>query len=112
MSLMRKTRGAALAIVVFIAAVCAIAAYFALFSATTEARHGRFYRERLVARAAAEAGLVIAMQRLYANPGYCGTGGGTETFAIPVGAGSVPVTVTISDCNPANRKQVSARVDY
>lgn len=110
---MHNNRGAALGIVIFIALVCAIASYFALFAATSEARHGRFFRERITARAAAEAGLVIAMQRLWADPAYCGAGGtGTETFNIPVGAAIMPVTVTISDCNPANRKSLSARVDY
>ena len=106
-------RGAALGIVIFIALVCGIASYFMLFAATTEARHSKFFRERVTARQAAEAGLVIAMQRLWDNPGYCGVGGtGTETFNIPVGAGAVPVTVNISDCNPGNPKSLSAQVNY
>ena len=111
--MLHNTRGAALGIVIMIALVCGVASYFVLFLATSEARHSRFFHERAVARQAAEAGLVIAMQRLWGDPAYCGAGGtGNETFNIPAGADLIPVTISISDCNPANRKQLSARVDY
>lgn len=111
--ILHNRRGAALGIVILIALVCGLASYFTLFTATSEARHSRFFHERAVARHAAEAGLVIAMQRLWGDPGYCGVGGtGVETFNIPVGAALIPVTVNISDCTPGNRKQLSAQVDY
>ncbi len=117
--MLQNQRGAALGIVIFIAMVCGIASYFMLFAATTEARHSKFFRERVTARQAAEAGLVIAMQRLWDNPGYCGSimlpPGGYEDFAVPIPS-LVPVTVTVrvsvSDCTPGNPKSLSARVDY
>lgn len=115
--MMHNRRGAALGIVIFIAMVCGIASYFMLFAAATEARHSKFFRERITARQAAEAGLVIVMQRLWADPAYCGTGSGSEVFQVPIPKpvgppNLIPVTVSISDCNPANPKSLSARVDY
>lgn len=111
--MMHNRRGAALGIVIFIAMICGIASYFMLFAAATEARHSKFFRERITARQAAEAGLVIVMQRLWGDPGYCGVGGtGTETFNIPNGAAIVLVTVNISDCTLGAPKTLRAQVSY
>ena len=61
-------KGVVLMITVMTAIVCAIAAYAMLQVAVAEARQAVFYRDRTVARYAAEAGLVWAQQRLWADP--------------------------------------------
>jgi hypothetical protein len=104
---MHSRRGAALVIVIVAALICSIASYIILFIAMSEAWHSRFFRERNQARHAAEAALVIGMQKLWEDPAYCG---GAVTVNTP--AGAVPIPVTVSDCDPADPKTLSVTVNY
>ena len=71
----RTTRGAILAVVMITSLVASIAAYTVLMLAVSQGRQGRFFRTQTTARYLAEAGMVIAKERLQANPIWCG---GTE----------------------------------
>ena len=98
-------RGAVLAVVVGVAIVAAIAAYAILLMVLAQGRHARFYRERLRARYAAEAGIVWAQQRLWRDPTYCGSPG-------PPAIEGLAVTVTISDCTAGSAKVIAAQATY
>lgn len=103
-------RGATLAMVVVIAFLCAVAAYVVLFVALSEARRGRLFRERAMARYAGEAALVIAMQKLWADPGYCG---GTELIDTNGDSvGDAPVVVTVTACGVGNVHQLLTNVTF
>lgn len=105
---MHGERGAALVIAGITAILCAVGVYIVLLMATAQARHGKFFRQRNTARYAAEAAMVQAMQKLWANPAYCG---GTETVAVP--GGSEAVAVTVTNCGAAvPGKTVRATASY
>lgn len=104
---MRTQRGAALAIVLLLALIGSIAAYGALMLAMSGARHAEFSAERTQARYVAEAGLVIALHKLWNDPFYCG---GPET--VTVAGAPMSVEVTASDCAPDAPKVLSATVSY
>jgi hypothetical protein len=104
---MRTERGAALSIAVITAILCAIGAYVVLMMATAQARHGKFFRQRNEARYVAEAGTVLAMQKLWNNPAYCG---GPETVATP--GGTTGVTVSVTNCGATNAHTISVGVSY
>jgi Tfp pilus assembly protein PilX len=87
-------RGAATLIIVLITALLAgIAAYSVLQMMIAEARQARFYRERMRARYAAEAGIVWAQQRLWDNEAWS-SGVGTD-FTLPDGT---TVDVVMAPC--------------
>ena len=107
---MRSEQGAALGIVLIIAFICAVAAYVLLFLASSEARRGRFFRDRTEARYATEAALVIAMQKLWVDPAYCG---GTELIDTDGDSvGDAPVVVTVTACGAGNVHQLQTRVTF
>ena len=62
-------------------------------------------KDRVQARYASEAGLVWAMQCLWANPAYCGT-------PDPPSLGGLGVDVTVTDCGANNTHKVRAKVVY
>lgn len=64
-------RGIALGIVVVTSLVFAIAAYAVLYAANSLGSRANFQKRNTSARYAAEAGLVWAMQKLWANPAEC-----------------------------------------
>ena len=95
-------QGAALLIVFFMALICAIASYAILAASMAQSYHARFWRQRTDARYLAEAGMVLARERLLANPNYTG---GTEVID------GVGVRITVAGA--ANTRQtISAAVNY
>ena len=66
--LVRRERGAALTMAVLAALMSAIAVYTVMVLALSQARQARFFKERLLARNAADAGVVWAQQRLFSSP--------------------------------------------
>ena len=107
---MRNRQGAALVLVVVIALLCAIAAYVVLMAAVSGARMARVYRERTEARHLAEAALVIAMEKLWVNPNYCGVSESVDTNSDGTGDTAVPITVT--NCGAGNAHTLKATVTY
>jgi len=105
MSQMRalQERGNTLGVSILTAIICSIAAYLILFLATGQARHARFYRQRVRARYAAEAAIVWAQQRLRADPTYCNTSN-------PPPLEGYQVQVTVTNCGAGNTHQLQARV--
>lgn len=97
-------RGAALGMVVVIAVCFSIAAFTALILALSRTRTKDFYKRRVVAHYAAEAGLVWAMQRLWVDSSECFHGPNDFTVPDPDGAGPLqPITVQITvppPCTP------------
>ena len=107
---MRDQRGAALGIVIVTALICGVAAYTVLFMASSATRRGRMFHARTRAHYLAEAGLVVAMQRLWVNPDYCS---GTEFVDTDGdGTGDTPVTVTVTNCGADNVHQLQTTVSY
>ena len=98
-------RGAILPIVLGTALLCAIAAYAVLIIVAAQGRHAQFYRGRLRARYAAEAGMVWAKERLWLNPTYCGN-------PAPPPIEGMVVSITISDCTAGSNKTIAARATY
>ena len=110
---LESTRGAILAIVIATAFMASIAAYAALLIASSQARQGAFARGRTEARYLAEAGLVIAMQQLAANPAYCGATERVDTNWDGVANASDPqVVVTVTSCGANNAHTLRATVTY
>jgi len=101
----------ALALVIVIALLCSLAAYVLLMAAVTEVRRAKYFRERTRARYLAEAALVIAMEKLWGNPTYCG---GTEFVDTDGnGLGETPVVVTASgSCAAGGSRRLQAKVLY
>ena len=100
-------RGAALGVVVIMAVTAAIGAYVILLVATSRARQQRVYETRTENRYLAEAGVVIARERLGVAAGYTG---GTYYLADTNGDGLVnasdtPVQVTVAG------NQIQSRAD-
>ena len=101
---MRNERGIAVGMVIVMALLFAIGAFAALMSALTRLRISGTIRQGIVARYAAEGGLVYAMQKLWVDPAYCGTG------ATPISIGAKGYTkdvhITVTPCNPPTPGQV------
>ena len=100
---MRQERGTVLAVAILTAIVCSIAAYLVLFLAITQARHARFYHQRVRARYATEAAIVWAQAQLRADPTYCNT-------ANPPPVEGYQVAVTVTNCGANNTHQIQARI--
>ena len=106
---MRCQQGTVLPLTVAIALLASISAYTILMMARAQALQARFYRERTLARYAAEAGIVWAMQRLWNDPAWS-SGAGTD-FTTPEG---VAVDIVMPSCalTPCERRQLQAIVTY
>ena len=105
----RHERGAVLTVVIVMAIVCSMLAWGVLYAAIANARRAQFHREWMPARYAAEAGLVWAMQRLWADPAWSAPGGQdiTAILAIP-GVNQLIVTYPVC-ATPPCPLQVTAR---
>jgi len=106
---MHNQRGIVLGIVIISSIVFAVAAYAVLAVASSKMQLAQFDRQRIRMRYAAESGLAIAYQRLFADPNYPPTcvPSNPATVTIPVdtdgnGTDDTDVAVTISNCGDAN----------
>ena len=68
----RGRRGAALTIAIVFGVIASVASYTLLTIATSQARQGRFFRNRAGARAVSDAAIIWAQQNLYDNPTWAG----------------------------------------
>lgn len=110
----RTEQGAALVVAVLTALLSAIAVYTVMVLALSQARQAQFFRERLVARNAAEAGVVWAQQWLWVHPDDCGVPDPPPASFDPV---PVSVGVDVTDaggpgCTPGSPKTIKATVSY
>ena len=96
-------RGMILGLVIVTAFIAAVAAYTILVVAASQARQGRFWRERFRSRYAAEAGVVWAMERLWADPTYCGTPDPPPFDTNGDGVPDATVDVSVTGCGGASR---------
>ncbi|MDP3703952.1 MAG: hypothetical protein Q8R78_06150 [Candidatus Omnitrophota bacterium] len=91
-------RGMILAVTMMMALVASIVSYGVLQLAVSQGRQGRFFRSQTTARYLAEAGMVLAYERLRAAPGWCG---GTEQLDAN-GNGTLEdwerVTIAVTNC--------------
>ncbi|MBI3322043.1 MAG: hypothetical protein HYZ91_07245 [Candidatus Omnitrophica bacterium] len=99
-----NARGSALMVVMVTALFSAVAVYIVLFMTFSESAQSKFYRLRLPAQSAAEAGIIWAQQRLWVNPSYCG-------FPDPPPMNGFTVNVTMTNCGTPT-PTIHARVDY
>lgn len=102
-------RGIALGVVIITAIVFSIAAFGVLALSMGGAQRAGSYARRLQARYAAEAGLVWAMQRLWANPNWSDGWDGTD---LTVGGMSVDVKFDPCPTPPCENRQLQAKVSY
>ena len=101
-------KGAVLGLAILTALIGSIASYAMLASAMSQAHHAKFFRDRTRARYLAEAGVVIAQQRLLANPSYTAV-----NEPVDVDGDSAPdVQLTVSNLGVGNSKQIDARSVY
>jgi len=111
-------RGAALGLVLAVAALFSIAVFVALVMVLSARQHStEFYEQRLRARYAAESGIVWAMQQLWVDPSECFHGPGDFTVPDPDGPGPLgPIDVQIDvppPCTPFTiQKTLRATVTY
>ena len=131
LSPLKHERGIALAMVIVMAVVFSIAAFTSLTVALSAFRRqtkGVSSSSELRARYAAEAGLVYAMERLWANPGYpqqcCAPPGGgtgcsgqtkTDTLQLDtdgVGGNDTTVTITVTNCGANRDHTLKANVTF
>ena len=100
------------------AVVGSITAYVVLFIATAQARMGEVVSRRATARASAEAGLVIATQKLWNEatlpyPQGCPAGATqTVTEQVNTATGPQPVQITVTNCGSGNPHTLTAQVTY
>ncbi len=102
-------RGGLLGFALATALISSITIYAVLFSAISQGRQGRFLKERLRAQYVAEAGLVIAKERLWRDPTYAG---GVVPVTDTSGLNSTNVTITVTVPDASGRQQISANVVY
>ena len=115
-----------MAMVLVTAVIFSIAAFGALTMAVSRARQANYVSEdRIRARYAAEAGLVWAMQQLWANPATfpnvccnAGCAGTKQSASWPIdtdGGGPLPATnvdVAVDNCGPDRLHTLSAKVTF
>jgi len=101
----KNERGIALGIVILTAVVFSVAAFAVLTLTLGGTQRSSASEQRLRAQYAAEAGLVWAMQRLWANPNYCGA-------PDPPAIGGINVDVTVTNCGAGNTHTISAKAAY
>lgn len=102
---MKGERGLILGILMIMSFVLSTAAFAMLSVGVGRANTSGRVKDRAQARYAAEAGLVWAMQRLWASPGYCGE-------LDPPALGGLTVDVTVTNCGAGLDHQLSAKVVY
>ena len=108
-----------LAFAIATAMISSLAAYAALLVSLNQARAGRVLHERPRARYAAEAGLVIAKERLWRNAGDCaGAGlGGTAGVVQQIdtdgdGSGDTSVQIQWTNCGANGQHRITSTVVY
>ena len=101
---MRQERGTVLAVAILTAIVCSIAAYLVLFLAISQARHARFYHQRVRARYATEAAIVWAQQRLWVDPPLC-----SQNWINAPAMEGYQVQVKVTNC-AGNTHQIQTRI--
>ena len=114
-----NAKGYILGMTLILAFVFAIVAYANLMLAVSQAEHRKFAEKHPNASYAAEAGVVIARERLIRNRDYCGpTGTGVWTQQVDsdgdgaVTAADLTVEITINNCGASNSQTISAKVVY
>ncbi len=106
-----RNRGAALVAVIVTALITSIIAFGALLLAMSHAQTSDVQVDRLRAHYAAEAGLVLAQQKLWANPGYCGEFWSLDTDGVG-GVDPTNVSITVTNCGAGNSHRIQAKVIY
>ena len=108
--MMSSERGMILAVTMMMALVASIVLYGVLQLAVSQGRQGRFFRSRTTARYLAEAGMVLAYERLQANPFYCPVAP-ELVDTTGDGVGDTPVTITVTNCGAGNTHEIRVSVD-
>lgn len=85
--------------------VFGITAFAVLVTGMNRLQTARRTRDRALARYAAEAGLVFAMEQLWDTPAYCGV-------PDPPSMNGYAIDVTVTSCGAGNAHTVSAAVTY
>ena len=103
-------RGMILAVTLMMALLASIVSYGVLQLAVSQGRQGRFFRSQTAARYLAEAGMVLAQERLRVNPSYCPS---TPELVDTTGdgVGDTPVRITVTNCGPGNTHEIRVSVD-
>ena len=100
-----EKRGMVLGVAILTAIICAIASYVVLFLAVSQARHARFYHQRVRARYATEAAIVWAQQQLRADEaGFC------PNWANAPQMEGFQAQVKVTNCGVGNNHQIQARI--
>ncbi len=102
---MNNRRGMALGVVILSAVVFSIAAFVMLTMAMSQARLRNLSERRFRAKYVAEAGLVWAMEQLWANPAYCGV-------PDPPALQGLNADVTVTNCGTGVDQAVNSKVVY
>ncbi len=118
----QTSRGGALIAVIVTALIASVAAFAALMMAMSQSQSAKLQQDRLVARYAAEAGLVWAQQQLWdeqafwSNPAHPCTDPGTEGTNVVLTnqplPGIGPVNITITNCGVGRPHKITAKVSY
>jgi hypothetical protein len=100
--------------VFIIALLFSLVAYANILLAVSQTRQTQFRRSRASARAVAEAGYIIAKERLWVNPDYCG---GTQLIdsnadGILTPGVDLAVLITVTSCGAANSHRIITKVAY
>ena len=109
----RHERGLALGIVIISAVLFAILAYAVLEMSVNKSQLSGYEEKRIRARYAAEAGLVQAYEKLWANPAYCPPPGGENVLFDSDGDGTPDQTINIQVTNCAGTEhEIKAKVSF
>src|SRR3989338_848249 len=110
----RGERGVVLGVVLITSIIFGIAAFGLLSLAVNQMGQVNLVSEdRTRARYAAESGLVMAMQELWANPADCAFGPYTiDTYNDPDPANDTTVTVTANPCPVGVASKLQAKVTF
>lgn len=103
---MASRKGIALYLTIMVALIGALAGLTMLTVAISHIKRSQFWHQRGRARYLAEAGLVLARERLFIDPDYCGGTESLDTNGDQVG--DTPVTIGISNCGEGNRHEIRA----
>ncbi len=119
MKILSNRSGMVLGMSIVLAVLFALVAYSNLLLAISQAEQTRFFKAHPNAKYAAEAGVVIARERLMVNANYCGPGGtGTWTQQVDsdgdgaITAADLNVQITLSAPCPAAKHTISSKVVY
>ena len=105
-------KGAALVAVIVTALVTSVVSFGVLLLAMSHAQTSDVQIDRLRAQYAAEAGLVLAQQKLWVNPDYCGESWSLDTDGVG-GVAPTPVSIQVTPCVPGtSQHRIQARVTY